>query len=452
MTTEATSIVRTLHARTRAPDRESSARNLVIVVRADPIICGHSGEARNLAEAAVEAGFEQVHLVTYPLDVLKASGLPLKPLDRVLPYSTPITVERPEPVGDYKVLDGRLDLAISGRIVELLGQHRGTTIVMDLYLVPHGRMVLNAVQSSGSTRGVRVVTVAEAVGSDITNVVANAVDEGRFGAAQILLDTFLAHDVPVAVSGFTRDVIAEAAVEVDRAVGTSFADEVAARVTISYPAIDTMRYTSCDDAPRRVDAVLARRGLRRDGYLLFLSRVTEAKGVEDLIGAYRASVFHGQIPLVVCGTGPGLPAARQRAGSDPHIRFFDDVDDDEKAELMHGCRAYALPTKPTREFTETFGIAAVEKMLAGGAGPLVTTDCGGTREATGGHCLEHVPGDVRSLRATLDRVAELSTAERRAMAQRARRYASRFDRSTVFSGLLAKVDETVALAPMEAML
>ena len=27
-------------------------RRLVIVVRADPVICGHSGEARNLAEAA----------------------------------------------------------------------------------------------------------------------------------------------------------------------------------------------------------------------------------------------------------------------------------------------------------------------------------------------------------------------------------------------------------------
>ena len=29
-------------------------RRLVIVVRADPVICGHSGEARNLAEAALQ--------------------------------------------------------------------------------------------------------------------------------------------------------------------------------------------------------------------------------------------------------------------------------------------------------------------------------------------------------------------------------------------------------------
>jgi glycosyltransferase involved in cell wall biosynthesis len=425
-----------------------SPRNLIIVVRADPIICGHSGEARHLAESAVDAGFEQIHLVTYPLDVLEQSTLPLKPLDRVHPYRAPITVERPAPEGDYKVLDGRLDLAISGRLVELLAGHRGGTIVMDLYLVPHGRMVLNAVQSLGADAADRVVTIAEAVGSDITNVVANAVDEGRFGAAQVVLNTFLGHDIPVAVSAYTRELIIDAAREVDLVGGTRFADEVEARVTVSYPAIDTRRFTSCDRAHCRVDRVLARRGLRRDEYLLFLSRVTAAKGVEDLIGAYRSSLFYGRVPLIICGSGPGLPAAIERAAGDPHIRFLDDVDDDEKAELMHGCRAFLLPTKPTREFTETFGIAAAEKMLAGGPGPLLTTDCGGTREATGGHCLEHVPGDVRSLRDGLDRIVELSNAERRALSERARRHALQFDRAGVFEGLLAKVDETLAVSPL----
>ncbi len=33
-------------------------RRLVIVVRADPVICGHSGEARNLAEVALTRGFD----------------------------------------------------------------------------------------------------------------------------------------------------------------------------------------------------------------------------------------------------------------------------------------------------------------------------------------------------------------------------------------------------------
>ena len=51
-------------------------RRLVIVVRADPVVCGHSGEARNLAEAAIDRGFDEVRIVTWPIERLQASGLP----------------------------------------------------------------------------------------------------------------------------------------------------------------------------------------------------------------------------------------------------------------------------------------------------------------------------------------------------------------------------------------
>jgi hypothetical protein len=70
-------------------------RRLVIVVRADPVICGHSGEARNLAEVALTRGFDDVRIVTWPIDRLREVGLPLKPIDAILPYSCGITVERP---------------------------------------------------------------------------------------------------------------------------------------------------------------------------------------------------------------------------------------------------------------------------------------------------------------------------------------------------------------------
>ena len=77
------------------PADAAPRRRLVLVVRADPVICGHSGEARNLAEAALHRGFTEVRIVTWPLDLLESSGLPLKPLDGVLPYSEGIEVERP---------------------------------------------------------------------------------------------------------------------------------------------------------------------------------------------------------------------------------------------------------------------------------------------------------------------------------------------------------------------
>ncbi len=125
-------------------------RRLVIVVRADPVICGHSGEARNLAEVALTRGFDDVRLLTWPIATLQAAGLPLKPLDRLQPYSDGITVERPEPVGDYRVPDGRHLAGLTGRLVELLAEPVPTTC-LSMYLAPHANVVVDAV--TGRPRG-----------------------------------------------------------------------------------------------------------------------------------------------------------------------------------------------------------------------------------------------------------------------------------------------------------
>lgn len=412
--------------------------NLILLSRADPIICGHSTETRNLAEAAVSRGVSRVRVVSYPLDVLQASELPLKPLDSVANYAPGIAVDRPDPVGDYKVLDGRLSYGISGHLVDLLMRLPGRTAVMNLYLVPHGQMVMQAVETVRRLGGREApLTIAEAVGSDITNVVGNAVATGRFGAAAIVLQNYLDHDLPVAVSGFTRDLIVAAGSQVDDNLGTAFAEQLTQRVQVSYPAIDTAAYlrpslTEAQQADR-----LARRGLIRDGYLLFLSRLTKAKGVADLIAAYRASSFRGRLPLAICGNGPDEAALRDLAGGDQAIRFFNDVGDLDKVALMAGCHVYCLPSKPQQDFTETFGIAVAEAMLSGGIGPVITTRTGGIPEATGDHCLYHAAGDVADLTRTLNHVAAMSDAARAAISRRARDYCLRFDRATILTNLLA---------------
>src|SRR6056297_2250139 len=191
-------------------------KRLVIVVRADPVICGHSGEARNLAEAALTRGYDDVRILTWPIDALQAAGLPLKPLDSVLPYSRGITVERPDPIGDYKIPDGRHLGGIVGRLVELFTEGVPTT-AMSLYLTPHDTAIAQAAAIARSTgMCAPLVTVAEAVGSDITNIVRTAVDEGRFGAAAQVLSTYLANDVCVAVSEYTRELIVDAATSIDK--------------------------------------------------------------------------------------------------------------------------------------------------------------------------------------------------------------------------------------------
>ncbi len=411
--------------------------NLILLVRADPIICGHSTEARNLAEAALLSGFEKVDIVSYPLDLLRESGLPLKPLDSIPPYSPGIEVHRPEPLGDYKVLDGRVSLGISGLLVDLIGRASGGVIVMDLYLVPHGQMVMNAVEAYRKHDPAKpVVTVAEAVGSDITNVVSNAVEAGALGAAQLVLQNMLDHDVPVAVSDFTKEMILQAAAEVDAGAGSMLAPQLAERVEVVYPAIDTAQYLELAGDPRRTRGVLSRLGFEEDGYVLFLSRVAPAKGVDDLVAAFRASSLRGRKQLVIAGAGPHLPEIRAMTADERDIHVLGSVSQEEKEALMRGCFAYSLPSKPCPEFTETFGIALAEKMLAGGGGAVITTRTGGIPEATGGFCLEHEAGDVSGLRDCLNRTRSMGDGARALLAAQAQEFAKRFDKSVALGRIV----------------
>ncbi|WP_430645594.1 glycosyltransferase [Agromyces sp. GXS1127] len=408
---------------------------LVIVNRADPVICGHSVEGRNLAEAALERGFDEVRIVTWPIDRLEAAGLPLKPLDRMLPYSPGIIVERPEPVGDYKVPDGRYLAGITGRLVELFTDGV-PTVCLSLYLSPHTVAVTDAVRAAWSTGlPVNVTTIAEAVGSDVTNVVRSCVEEGRFGAAAHILSSYLAQDHCVAVSEYTRELIVAAASEIDAFHGTRFAEQCRDRIRISYPAIDTSQYLDLD--PAIVRGVLAARGLDPDGYVLFLSRLTEAKGVDDLIGGFERTSAHDRLKLVIVGRGPAAEKFRARAAASPvadRIVFLDDVDDAEKPYLMAGCATYVLPSKPRPEFVETFGIALAEQMLAGG-GTVITTDTGGIGEAVGEHAIIVPVDDPGAIAEAIDRALSFPPEERAQRTERARAYALQFDRGAVFERL-----------------
>jgi glycosyltransferase involved in cell wall biosynthesis len=414
---------------------------LVIVVRADPVICGHSVEGRNLAETALTRGFDEVRIVTWPIDRLEAAGLPLKPLDSVLPYSPGIIVERPAPVGDYKVPDGRYLAGITGRLVELFTDGV-PTVALSLYLSPHTIAVADAVRAAwGTGLPVNVTTIAEAVGSDVTNVVRTAVEEGRLGAAAHILSSYLSQDHCVAVSEYTRDLIISEAERVDEQHGTRFSAQCRERIEVSYPAIDAAQYLDLD--PGAKAAELESRGLDDDGYVFFLSRLTDAKGVDDLIAGFERSAVgrETEIPLVIAGRGPQAGALQELAAASPlahRIRFLDDVGDAEKPYLMAGCAAFVLPSKPRPEFVETFGIALAEKMLAGG-GPVITTLTGGIGEAIGDHAIVVPVNDPQAVADAIDRaVLHTTPEERRQWADEAREYALQFDRHAVFDKLFAR--------------
>ena len=421
-------------------------RRLVIVVRADPVICGHSGEARCLAEVALTRGFDDVRIVTWPIDRLQESGLPLKPLDTVQPYSPGITVERPDPVGDYRVIDGRFLAGLTGRLIELFTEDI-PTVAVSLYLSPHTAAVQDAARVARSMGVSDLVTVAEAVGSDITNVVRSCLDSGRFGSAVQILSTYLDADHCVAVSEFTKDLIEDSAQQLDALLGTNFAEECRQRIGISFPAVNSAPYL--DQDPDEIADVLGRRGLEPGGYLLFLSRLAAAKGVDDLIEAYRGSDARHRLRLVLVGRGPREEEIREWAaasGVADRIDILTDVDDDEKPALMAGSAAFVLPSRPQPEFVETFGIALVEAMLSGG-GPVVTCPTGGITEAVGDTAVLVPARDPARLREAIDMVAGWPAETASAWSERAQEYAKQFDRTNVFDRLarrIATADEVVA--------
>src|SRR5207249_518010 len=129
-----------------------------------------------------------------------------------------------------------------------------------------------------------------------------------------------------------------------------------------YPAINTSDYLDLD--PHRMAECLAERDLVANRYVLFLSRLAHAKGVDDLIDGFAASAACSDLALAIVGNGPQAGDLRARAAASSaadRIVFFDDVDDEEKPYLMAGAAAFVLPSKPRPEFIETFGIALVEK-------------------------------------------------------------------------------------------
>ncbi len=105
---------------------------------------------------------------------------------------------------------------------------------------------------------------------------------------------------------------------------------------------------------------------------------------------------------------------------------------------MAGARR-SCPSKPIPEFVETFGIALVESMLAGG-GPVITTTTGGIGEAVGDCALFIGVEDPDGIAAALDHaVLVMTDAERADLADRALRHALQFDRTAVYERLIARI-------------
>lgn len=120
--------------------------------------------------------------------------------------------------------------------------------------------------------------------------------------------------------------------------------------------------------------------LQGANYLLFLSRLDSKKNVEGLLRAF--AMCHTQWPntkLLIAGNGApdyvaSLVALATALGLEKQVVWAGHIDGDIKAGALAGAQLFVLPS-----FSENFGIAAAEALMAGlpcvlGQGVAIATD------------------------------------------------------------------------------
>ncbi len=143
-----------------------------------------------------------------------------------------------------------------------------------------------------------------------------------------------------------------------------------ARVVVLHNGVDPERYRRTPDR-----SALARRGIR-EPYVLFVGRISEQKGIFDLLRA--AQSLPDQVQLVLCAASPDTPeieARLRRAAQDhPRVRWIDEmVSVPEVVQLYSHAAVFVCPS-----IYEPFGVINLEAMAC--EAPLVASAVGGIIE------------------------------------------------------------------------
>jgi glycosyltransferase involved in cell wall biosynthesis/GT2 family glycosyltransferase len=140
-----------------------------------------------------------------------------------------------------------------------------------------------------------------------------------------------------------------------------------------------------------------------------LGRLVPEKGVLLLLDALAAAPsLHARI----AGTGPlaaSLADEAARRGVADRVQFLGGIDPDRVADFYASIDVLAVPSLPTRRWTEQFGRVAVEAMAAGV--PVVSSDAGALPDVVGGAGIVVPRGDALALAAALQDAAGPRRAE-----------------------------------------
>ena len=134
-------------------------------------------------------------------------------------------------------------------------------------------------------------------------------------------------------------------------------------------------------------------GSERQDYYCYVGRLSQEKGVEDLLEVASRLPYH----LKVAGGGPLESGLRDKYSSNPNIEFLGLIDADEVAQLLTGARLSVMPS----QCYDNNPLSVVESLCAGT--PVVGSRIGGIPELINkDNGLTFTPFDKEALHATIE--------------------------------------------------
>ncbi|MBI5238205.1 MAG: glycosyltransferase family 4 protein [Deltaproteobacteria bacterium] len=175
------------------------------------------------------------------------------------------------------------------------------------------------------------------------------------------------------------------------------------KTTVVYPGIDMERFK-----PGPKPAHLLKKNHIPDNVfvILYAGKLVSWKGVHNLIYAAAALRKKGDGNFVVAIAGKGAQKANmerliKETGLEDNFRFLDFVSYDEMPDVYRLADVFVLPSYPTMEWQEQFGMVLVEAMACGR--PVISTLSGSIPEVAGDACVLLPPGDFFSLANAIER-------------------------------------------------
>jgi alpha-1,3-rhamnosyl/mannosyltransferase len=190
------------------------------------------------------------------------------------------------------------------------------------------------------------------------------------------------------------------------------------QVRVIYHGVDNDFFSPTGSA---TGETLARYGLTRHGFFLYVGSFGRRKNLEMLLRAYQGARTQLGVALPLVLTGPAGKSTlinRIRSEMKPHVRYLDYVPDRDLPDLYRGARATVLVS-----LYEGFGFPPLESMACGT--PVIVSNCSSLPEVVGTAGLLVDPQDPKAIAGAFAAL-ETNSVLRDELSNKSRAQAARF--------------------------